>query len=125
MYSRVNEADVDEMEVPVEGNDALVTPVGYVMDVEELRPNVWRYEAGQTTSLHRHTDQEELFYVIEGSLTLEIGEDPDDLETVSLEEGDVLAVSHDPWRRLVATEDAKVLAVGAPNVPDDHEIHGE
>lgn len=124
MYSKVAIDDVDEMEPPVEGNDATVVPVGYMMDIEESRPNLWRYEAGESTSLHRHSDQEELYHILEGELTLEIGESPEDLETVDIETGDVFAVEPAAWRRLVAETDATVFAVGAPNVPNDHEIHG-
>ncbi|MDZ7731010.1 MAG: cupin domain-containing protein [Natrialbaceae archaeon] len=125
MYSNVNEADVDAMTAPVEGNDAIVVPVGYVLQSEESRPNIWEYEPGMSSSLHRHSDQEEVYYVIEGELALEVGEEPTDLEEHTVEAGDTFVIEPDAWRRLTGVTESRLIVVGAPNVPNDHETYDD
>ena len=45
--------------------------------------------------------------------TIEVGD-----ETLELAAGDVAVVGSDEWRRLIAREDSRLLAVGAPNTGD-------
>ncbi len=47
---------------------------------ERLRANVWRYEPGAAGLRHRHRDQEEVYLVLEGTLTVYLGEQPAPLE---------------------------------------------
>lgn len=55
-------------------------PARHVAELSEqlgsdaLRANVWRYEPGATGLRHRHERQEETYFVIEGTLTVYLGE---------------------------------------------------
>ena len=41
------------------------------------RANVWRYDPGAKGRRHRHAHQEETFVVLEGALTMYLGEPPE------------------------------------------------
>lgn len=54
------------------------------------RANVWRYEPGARGLRHRHPQQEETFVVLEGTLTMYLGDPP---ERVEVERGGLVHVS--------------------------------
>lgn len=63
---------------------------------------------------HSHDDQEEVYLVVDGELTVELGEaEP---ETVTLTDGDALRVGPDTWRALSNRSDdpVRVVIAGAP-----------
>lgn len=43
----------------------------------DVRANIWRYEPGATGRRHRHPHQEETFLVLEGTLSMYVGEPPE------------------------------------------------
>ena len=47
------------------------------MSFEHTRGNVWRYEPGARGRRHVHSEQEETFVVLAGSLTMHLGEPPE------------------------------------------------
>jgi quercetin dioxygenase-like cupin family protein len=57
-------------------------PARHVAELSEVagfahtRANVWRYEPGAHGKRHRHPAQEETFVVLQGTLTMYIGEPP-------------------------------------------------
>ncbi|KTG08713.1 cyclic nucleotide-binding protein [Haloprofundus marisrubri] len=112
MYSRINLADVDA--VDSERSDARVKPVGYHLRPSEMRPNVWTFDAGESTPYHYQEEQEELYVVLDGRFELDIED-----ETLELEADDYVVVSPEAKRQLTAVEAGTALVVGAPNVKDD------
>jgi mannose-6-phosphate isomerase-like protein (cupin superfamily) len=52
----------------------------------DIRANIWRYEAGSKGRRHRHLTQEESYLVLEGTLSMYVGEPPErhDVATGSL-----------------------------------------
>lgn len=118
MYETVRVDDVDA--VSPEGIDADILPVGYYLGCDESRSNLWEFDEGDSGRLHKQTEQEELYYVVDGSVRFEIGEDGEDEEVVG-EDGFVVISPEEP-RRLVAQEESRVFVVGAPNVADDHVV---
>ena len=116
MYDVFHATEDMWMEVPIEANEGDVRAIGYGLDGETMLPNLWRYEAGDTGSWHRQTEQEELYYVIDGEVEIAIGEDDD----VTLEAGDAAVVSPEEWRQLRAVTDARLLVVASPPTQDDH-----
>lgn len=116
MYDVFEANDDMWMEVPIEANEGELQAIGYALDSETVLPNLWRYEAGDTGSWHRQTEQEEVYYVIRGVVTLRIGED----DEVTLEAGDAAVVSPEEWRQVRAETDVRMLVVGAPPAQDDH-----
>jgi quercetin dioxygenase-like cupin family protein len=61
-------------------------PARHVAELSEVagfahtRANVWRYEPGARGRRHRHPLQEETFVVLEGTLTMYLGEPPEQIE---------------------------------------------
>jgi len=78
------------------------------------RANVWRYPAGTRGRRHADHVQEEVFVVLEGTLTVDLGEPP---ERHRLERGSVLVVQPETILQLRnVDEDELVLFIyGAPS----------
>lgn len=124
MYSIV---DVDELgaELPRDYYDLsdggrepdtrLIKPLGDALGAEKLRPNVWYYPADATMGGHKHREQEELYYVLEGTLTFTV-----EGEQFAAESGSAVVIAPDGCRRVIAEEDSVVLIVGAPNAAGDN-----
>lgn len=69
--------------------------------------------------MHSHPDQEELFYVISGTLVFET---PDDDYEIGADEVFFVAPDNPHRGRAVGEEPARVLAIGAPGEADRAEI---
>lgn len=80
----------------------------------EMRFNYFLYEPGDTVRRHTQIEQEETFFVVEGRGRMEVGDEEFEIET-----GDVIVVDPGPWRQIVAEEQLRIFAVGAPNLADD------
>ncbi|MFB9825306.1 cupin domain-containing protein [Halobaculum roseum] len=93
---------------------------------ERMAANWFRAAPGEDVPLayHYHDDQEELFYVIEGTLHVETPE-----TTYEVPEGSLFAVEPDSPQRAHNPEDADdsvtLIAVGAPAVDDVHPYEPE
>ena len=112
MFSRVSLDDLESRSV--DDLDQRVKAVGYELQPEAMRPNVWVFEDGDTGNRHHHREQEELYLVLDGRFRLEL-----DDEALELEAEDVVVVSPEEWRQVTALEDGTLFVVGAPNVADD------
>lgn len=77
------------------------------------RAHLWRYSPGACGHRHRELTQEEVFVVLEGTLTLELGEPA---ETVELPPGSIAVVEPGTAIFVQNRSDADVLvfAYGAP-----------
>ncbi len=70
-------------------------PARHVAELSELagfahtRANVWRYEPGGRGRRHRHPHQEETFVVLDGTLTMYLGEPP---QRVDVQRGELIHV---------------------------------
>ncbi|KYH25521.1 cupin domain protein [Halalkalicoccus paucihalophilus] len=118
MYTHRSIDDVGPQEI--EGIEPSLRAIGYELRPAEMRPSVWEYAAGESNNRHRQGEQEELYVVLSGRFEMEV-----DGETIELAEGDAVVVSPDAWRQLIAREDSRLLAVGAPNVADDGIVYEE
>jgi quercetin dioxygenase-like cupin family protein len=54
-----------------------VTELSDVAGMAHVRANVWRYEPGAVGRRHRHPIQDETFVVLEGTLSMYLGEPPE------------------------------------------------
>ena len=79
------------------------------------RANVWRYPPGARGRRHADKVQEEVFVVLDGTLTLDLGEPP---ERHELERGSVLVVQPETILQLRNASDAELVLFiyGAPPV---------
>ena len=118
MYSKVAVDTVEERQI--EDIEPSLKAVGYELRTDEMRPSVWVFEEGDSNRIHKHTEQEELYYFIDGSATMEI-----DNDEIDVEEGDFVAVSPEAWRRISTEEGCTVFAVGAPNIEGDEILESD
>lgn len=123
MYSKTNIHDHDSVlitdyydlpELEDRHETRTIKPLADTLGSEEMRPNAWHYPAGASMSGHRHREQEECYVVLEGRLTFEF----EDRE-VPAEEGDVIVIKPDTWRRVIAQTDSSLLVIGAPAATND------
>ena len=88
-------------------------PVGKALGTEHMGLRLYELEPGESTAFgyHAHADQEELFYVLEGTLSFETEEGD-----VELEEGEVIYFEPGEFQRSYNDGDGRVrvLGVGAP-----------
>lgn len=96
-------------------------PIGEAAGLETMAANRYDADPGEQLPLayHYHDDQEELFYVLSGTLSVET---PDGEYTI--DEDEVFVVEPDSPHRAYNAEGAEeavsVLAVGAPPIDDVH-----
>ena len=83
----------------------------------QSRANVWRYPPGARGKRHADKAQEEVFVVLEGTLTVDLGEPP---ERHELERGSVLIVQPGTILQLRngGDEDLALFIYGAPPVSE-------
>lgn len=82
------------------------------------RGHLWKYPAGAAGRKHLHTQQEEVFVVLQGTLTLTLG---DEEETVALPPTSVVVLSPNTkvQVRNLTSEDAVAFVYGSPPVTGD------
>lgn len=106
---RVSADDVDNRTSPA----AAKRPLGRALGAEEVAVNHYELEPGDAFGFgyHRHPDQAELFYVIEGEATFET-EDGD----VTVGAGEAVRFAPGEWQlgRNEGDERVVALALGAP-----------
>jgi quercetin dioxygenase-like cupin family protein len=121
-YEVLDTADVpvtDLSEVEEIPPDHDIRPVGDHLGLEEMRATVWYFEPGEEIDYHAHSEQEELFYVLEGEFSLKLGRSGEE-EYVTVEEGAFWAAGPETGHghRYVGEDRGIVLAFGAPPVED-------
>ena len=94
-----------------------VTELSEAAGMRHVRANVWRYEPGATGRRHRHPAQDETFVVLEGTLSIYLGEPP---ERHDVPAGSLVHVTAGTPLQSVnhGDEDLVVYAHGWP--PEDH-----
>jgi quercetin dioxygenase-like cupin family protein len=90
----------------------------------QSRANIWRYPPGTRGKRHKDPVQEEVFVVLDGTLTVDLGEPPQRHELVR---GSVLVVQPETILQLRnAGEDELVLFIyGAPPVTGEAEFFAD
>ena len=111
---------------PTPGRSADRRSISGVADLENLGCHLFEAEPGEQVPLvyHYHEEQEELFYVLEGTLSVET---PD--RTYTVEAGEVFVAEpehpHRAFNDRDESEAVRLLAIGAPNVSDGHQYERE
>ena len=95
------------------GSPRFVARLSDVLGFEHTRANVWRYPPGAKGRRHRDTIQEETFVVVAGTLTMYLGDPPEEVEVpkggvVHVESGTVLQLANN------GNADVLLYAYGAP-----------
>ena len=111
---------VDDIE-PTPDRPSIQRSISDAADLENAAVNLYQVAPGKDIPLayHYHDNQEELFYVLSGTLAVET---PDG--TYDVDEDEVFVVEPDSPQRAhnpeSATEPVRTLVVGAPAVDDVH-----
>jgi quercetin dioxygenase-like cupin family protein len=86
--------------------------------LSRTRANLWRYPPGTRGKRHSDPEQEEVFVVLDGTLTVDLGEPP---ERHELERGSVLVVQPGTILQLrnAGDEELALFIYGAPPVRGD------
>jgi uncharacterized cupin superfamily protein len=87
------------------------TDLGRQLEARQLGARLWRLKPGQSSTRHRHIDQEELYLLLEGSGRIRVDDD-----LLTLEPLDSLLVEPDSTRQLFNDTAADQLwfVTGAP-----------
>jgi len=118
-------ADTEDVPlVDLSENDELppdldMRPVDEALECRNVAAKVWYFDEGEEIGYHAHSEQEELFYVLEGTFSLKLGRSGEE-EFVEADEGTfwVSAPKIGHGHRCVSEGGGAVLALGAPSVED-------
>ena len=110
---RPDELEWTEREREAGGSARYVARLSDVLGFEHTRGSMWRYSPGAKGRRHKDTIQEETFVVIDGTLTMYLGDPPEQVEVpkggaVHVESGTVLQLANH------GDEDVLLYAYGAP-----------
>ncbi len=97
-------------------------PVSKVLGMEHFAMNYFELAPGDSFSggIHTHHDQEEVFYVEEGTTEFAVGQDGE--RTVTVEEGELIRFEPGEFQTGYVPDDAEAEAVGwALGAPGSHD----
>lgn len=121
-YEVVDTEDVSL--VDLSENDELppdldMRPVDEALECRNVAAKIWYFDKGEEIGYHAHSEQEELFYVLEGTFSLKLGRSGEE-EFVEVDEGTfwVAAPKIGHGHRCISEGGGAVLALGAPPVED-------
>jgi mannose-6-phosphate isomerase-like protein (cupin superfamily) len=91
------------------------------MGFAHVRANVWRYEPGAKGRRHKHPTQEEVFLVLEGTLSMYVGDPP---ECIEVPAGGVIRVGPGTALQCVnhGDEELRIYAYGYPPESQNAEL---
>jgi quercetin dioxygenase-like cupin family protein len=99
--------------------DLDIRDVGTALGSKEMMLKMWYFEPGEEIQYHAHSEQEEVYYAIEGEFSLKLGRSGEE-EYVEVGPGAFWIarpeVGH--GHRYVGDDRGVVLAIGAPPVED-------
>ena len=110
-----------ELEWVRRGDDDARTIARLSDSMTQSRANIWRYPPGARGKRHRDLAQEEVFVVLDGTLTVDLGEPP---ERHQLSRGSVLVVEMGTALQLrnAGDEELVLFIYGAPPVTGQAEF---
>lgn len=115
--NEVPETDLSTVEeIPPELN---IRAIDDALGTENLGVKLWYFEPGEEIQYHAHSEQEELYYVLEGEFSLKLGRSGEE-EFVEAGPGTFWVAGPETGHghRNVGDEQGVVLALGAPYIED-------
>ena len=121
-YNVVDTEDVpitDLSEIEELPPDLDIRDVDEALECRNVAAKIWYFDEGEEIGYHAHSEQEELFYVLDGTFSLKLGRSGDE-EYVEADEGTfwVAAPKIGHGHRCTSEGGGAVLAIGAPPVED-------
>lgn len=123
-YSKINLEDPEDR--ARSQHEPTVRALGYELRNQgdprprQMRFNYFFYDEGEAVRRHRQREQEELLFVVNGRIEVEV-----DGEEFTAGTNDFIVFDPGSWRRVRAVAETEILAIGAPNVADDHVFEDE
>ncbi|PSQ18295.1 cupin domain-containing protein [Halobacteriales archaeon QS_8_69_26] len=121
-YEVVHTDDVDRTdlsEIDAVPPDLDIRAIDEVLGLEEMQAKIWYFQPGEEIAYHAHSEQEELYFVLEGEFSLKLGRSG---ETEIREVGPgafwVAKPEVGHGHRYLGGDEGAVLALGAPAVHD-------
>lgn len=113
-YSR-NLETVEDPSQKDEFRNLSMVPIDDALGAEHLQIKLWYFDPGDEIIYHAHTDQEELYYVLEGEFSLKLGDPGDpDFEEVGPGTFYVAGPKTGHGHRYIGDATGVILAIGAP-----------
>ncbi|TYL37346.1 cupin domain-containing protein [Natronococcus pandeyae] len=105
---------VDEMPPDLD-----IRAIDETLECQNIATKIWYFDEGEEIKYHAHSEQEELFYVLEGTFSLKLGQSGEE-EYIEVDEGAfwVAAPKIGHGHRCISEDGGAVLALGAPPVED-------
>lgn len=121
-YKVVNLDDVpitDLSEIDAVPPELDIRPIGDQLGLSELRATVWYFQPGEEIQYHAHSEQEELYFALEGEFSLKLGRSGEE-EFVDVDAGSFWVAKPEVGHghRYVGDGEGVVLSIGAPPVED-------
>jgi uncharacterized cupin superfamily protein len=113
----VSLTDLSEVEeIPPDLN---IRALDEALGTEQMNVKLWYFDPGEEIQYHAHSEQEELYYVIQGEFSLKLGRSGEE-EFVEAGPGTFYVAGPETGHghRNVGEEQGIVLAIGAPAVED-------
>lgn len=121
-YEVVDSEDVQRTDLSeVEGvpPDLDIRQIDRALGLENTRVKIWYFEPGEEIRYHAHSEQEEIYYIMEGEFSLKLGRSGEE-EYYEVGPGTFYAAGPEigHGHRYLGDDRGKVLAIGAPSVDD-------
>ena len=99
--------------------DLSIRALDEVLETDHVQLKLWYFDPGEEIRYHAHSEQEEIFYVLEGEFSLKLGRSGEE-EYVEAGPGTFWIAKPEigHGHRYVGDEQGVVLAIGAPAVDD-------
>lgn len=113
-YSR-NLETVSDPNTKDEFRQVALSPIDDALQTERVHVKLWYFEPGDEMIYHAHSSQEEVYYILDGELSVKLG-DPTDPEIVEVGPGTFYAAGPETGHghRCIGDVPGVVLAIGAP-----------
>lgn len=110
---------VDLSEIEEVPPDLDIRQIDRALGLDNVRLKIWYFEPGEEIRYHAHSEQEEIYYVLEGEFSLKLGRSGEE-EFYEIGPGTFYAAGPEigHGHRYLGDDRGAVLAIGAPAVDD-------
>lgn len=95
-----------------------------VVNNENFCGKILVLKKGFRCSIHRHA-KKETFYILEGKVYFEKGNDAEKMKTRILQEGDIVDIDSNEWHRFAGLEDSRIAEFSTPDVESERYVESE
>lgn len=99
--------------------EVTVQDIDTALGTEKIQVKLWHFHPGDEIEYHAHTEQEELYYILEGKFSVKLGRSGE-TEIVEAGPGTFFAAAPEigHGHRYIGEDKGVILAIGAPPADD-------